>query len=248
METQRVSLKHQTVGALVAADYRKAEVFKRFGIDFCCGGGRTVEEVCEKKSINYSTLESELFKVEQEDRSPESPNFNAWDPHLLVEYILSVHHHYVRESIPLLKEFTTKVARVHGHANPEVIAIAEVFGEVAAELEAHMIKEEQVLFPSIQQMAGAQEEHKPLPRPPFGTVRNPISMMEHDHERAGALMAEIRRLSDDFTPPDHACTTYRVAYFKLEEFEADLHKHVHLENNILFPKAIALEQPPSSPS
>ena len=243
-----MSVEHKTVGELVAADYRKAEVFKRFGIDFCCGGGRTVEEACQKKGIPYSTLENELLKVEQENGSSDLMNFHEWDPRVLIDYILSVHHSYVRENIPLLKEFTTKVARVHGHAHPEVVAIAELFGEVATELEEHMMKEEQILFPYIKRLAGVQRQNKPMHRPPFGTVRNPISMMEFEHERAGEILAEIRRLSHDFTPPEHACTTYRVAYFKLEEFEADLHKHIHLENNILFPRAIALEQPLSSPS
>ncbi len=248
MKADPMSVEHKTVGEVVAADYRKAEVFKRFGIDFCCGGGRTVEEACQKKGIAYSTLENELFKVEQENESAEPMNFHEWDARVLVDHILSVHHSYVRENIPLLKEFTTKVARVHGHANPEVVAIAELFGEVATELEEHMMKEEQILFPYIKRLAGLQGQNEPVHRPPFGTVRNPITMMELEHERAGEILSEIRRVSHDFTPPEHACTTYRVAYFKLQEFEADLHKHIHLENNILFPCAIALEQRPSSPS
>ena len=248
MKADPLSVEHKTVGELVAADYRKAEVFKRFGIDFCCGGGRTVEEACQKKGIPYSTLENELLKMEQENGSSDLMNFHEWDARVLIDYILSIHHRYVRENIPLLKEFITKVARVHGHAHPEVVAIAALFGEVASELEAHMIKEEQILFPYIKRLAGIQGQNEPVHRPPFGTVRNPITMMELEHERAGEILAEIRRVSHHFTPPEHACTTYRVAYFKLEEFEADLHKHIHLENNILFPCAIALEQPSSSPS
>ena len=110
------------------------------------------------------------------------------------------------------------------------------------------MKEEQILFPYIKRLAGIQRQNEPVHRPPFDTVRNPITMMELEHERAGETLAEIRRVSHDFTPPEHACTTYRVAYFKLQEFEADLHKHIHLENNILFPCAIALEHRPSSPS
>ncbi len=248
MKAEPMSVELKTIGELVAADYRKAEVFKRFGIDFCCGGGRTVKVACQKKGIPYSTLENELLKVEQENESPDLMNFHEWDARVLMDYILSVHHSYVRENIPLVKEFTTKVARVHGHAHPEVVAIAELFGEVAVELEQHMMKEEQILFPFIKRLAGLQGERKPGHHPSFGTVRNPIRMMELEHERAGEILAEIRRLSHDFTPPEHACTTYRVAYFKLQEFEADLHKHIHLENNILFPSAIALEQPTSSPS
>lgn len=242
MEADPINVEQQTVGALVAADYRKAEVFKRFGIDFCCGGGRTVKEACEKQGVSYSDLEAELLKMQHQDDVTEPMNFNAWDPRLLVDYILYTHHTYVRENIPLLQEFTAKVAKVHGHANPEVVEIAALFGEMAVELEQHMMKEERILFPYVKRLAGLRGLQEPMGQPPFGTVQNPIRMMELEHERAGEIMAEIRRLSHDFTPPDHACTTYRVSYFKLEEFEADLHKHIHLENNILFPKALAAEQ------
>ena len=242
MEADSINVEQQTVGALVAADYRKAEVFKRFGIDFCCGGGRTVKEACEKQGVSYSDLEAELLKMQHPDDVTEPMNFNAWDPRLLVDYILYTHHTYVRENIPLLQEFTAKVAKVHGHANPEVVEIAALFGEMAVELEQHMMKEEHILFPYVKRLAGLRGLQEPMGQPPFGTVQNPIRMMELEHERAGEIMAEIRRLSHDFTPPDHACTTYRVSYFKLEEFEADLHKHIHLENNILFPKALAAEQ------
>ncbi len=237
-----MNIQEETVGALVAADYRKAQVFKQFGIDFCCGGGRTVKEACEKKGVSLGELEDELNKIQAKDQSAEPTNFNEWDPRLLVEYILYTHHTYVRDNIPLLKEFTKKVARVHGQANPEVVEIAERFDEVAGELEDHMMKEERILFPYIKQLADARGQQEALDKPPFGTVNNPIRMMELEHEHAGEILAEIRRLSNDYTPPDHACTTYKVSYFKLEEFEADLHKHIHLENNILFPKAKSIEQ------
>ncbi len=242
MQIDEMNLEHTTVGALVAADYRKAEVFKRFGIDFCCGGGRTVGEACEKKGVPYNTLERELLKVKQDKGSPEPTNYHEWDPRVLIDHILSIHHVYVRENIPLLKEFSTKVARVHGQANPEVVEIAELFDEVGNELETHMKKEEQILFPYIKRLGDAREQQEPLDHPSFGSVENPIRMMELEHERAGEIMAEIRRLSDDYTPPEHACTTYRVSYFKLEEFEADLHRHIHLENNVLFPMARAIER------
>ena len=172
----------------------------------------------------------------------EAINFNELDPRFLVDYILNIHHAYVRKNAPLLIEFTTKVARVHGQANPEVIEIAELFKELVSELELHMMKEENILFPYIKRLVAFQGSNKAWDKPPFGSVQNPISMMEMEHEHAGNAMAEIRKLSNHFTPPEHACTTYRVSYLKLKEFEEDLHKHVHLENNILFPKASALEQ------
>lgn len=228
-----MAFEQQTVGELVAADYRKAEVFKRHGIDFCCGGGRTVAVACEKEGVPMDQMEQELVDAEQKNGSTEVLAFNSWDPRKLVDYILYAHHSYVRENIPLLREFTAKLARVHGHANPELVEIKSVFDALSVELEEHMVKEEEVLFPFIKQ------EPKQAGQPAFGSIENPVRMMEDEHERAGAAMAEIRRLSDNYSPPDHACTTYRVTYAKLEEFEDDLHKHVHLENNILFPKALA---------
>jgi regulator of cell morphogenesis and NO signaling len=228
-----MTFENQTVGELVAADYRKAEVFKRHGIDFCCGGGRTVGVACAKKGVAVDQIEEELVNAEHKDGATEVLPFDSWDPRKLVDYILYAHHSYVRDNIPLLREFTTKLARVHGHANPELVEIKSIFDDLATELEEHMVKEEEVLFPFIKQSPAVAAT------PAFGAIENPIRMMEDEHERAGAAMAEIRRLSDNYSPPDHACTTYRVTYAKLEEFETDLHKHVHLENNILFPKALA---------
>ncbi|WP_457653259.1 iron-sulfur cluster repair di-iron protein [Rhodocaloribacter sp.] len=239
MTETTTSFADRTVADLVAEDYRKAGVFKKHGIDFCCGGGRTVRAVCEKKGLAYEALEAELRQVEQ---APPVHDDAAWTLDGLVRHIVETHHGYVRENIPLIREFTAKVARVHGHANPEVVRIAGLFDAVAAELAAHMMKEEQVLFPYIERLAAARRDGKRPERPFFGTVQNPIRMMEAEHETAGDLMKEIRRLSADYTPPAHACNTYRVAYFKLEEFEADLHRHIHLENNILFPRATTLER------
>jgi regulator of cell morphogenesis and NO signaling len=228
----RIKMKfaNQTVGDLVAADFRKAEVFKRHGIDFCCGGGRTVAVACEKKGVSQDELEQELTDVEERSNSTEELDFNSWNTSKLVDYILYAHHSYIRENIPLLRGFTEKVARVHGHANPELVEIRRLFDEMATDLEHHMMKEEQILFPWIKKM----DDPGALPS---NEIQGPIHMMEEEHEHAGAVMAEIRRLSNNYTPPEHACTTYRVSFAKLEEFEADLHKHVHLENNILFPKA-----------
>ncbi len=242
MKAEFVNIEEETIGNLVADDYRKAEIFKRFGIDFCCGGGRTVRTACEKKGVNIDELKHELAKVEQLDTSSEGLQFNEWDLPVLIDYILKEHHAYVRASIPVMMEFVTKVARVHGHANPEVVEIARLVKDLAVDLEQHMMKEENILFPYIRHIVELKETGKSWERPPFGAVGNPIRMMEIEHEHAGDLLAEIRELSSNFTPPEHACTTYRVSYLKMEEFESNLHQHVHLENNILFPKAIAIEQ------
>ena len=241
-EPDVLSFEEKRVGDLVAEDYRKAEVFKKFGIDFCCGGGRTVVDACAKKGVDYDELARELMQAETAATTSEQSDFKSMDPGSLVDYIVRVHHTYVRENVPLLREFTAKVAKVHGHANPEVVRIAELFDALGAELTEHMMKEESILFPYIKRLVVSKERKESVAPPPFGSVQNPIAMMEHEHETAGNILAEIRRLSSEYSPPDHACTTYKVAYLKLEEFEGDLHKHIHLENNILFPQALAIEQ------
>lgn len=234
------NLAQRTIGELVAEDYRRATVFKQNGIDFCCGGGRTLEAACEKKGLSLQGMQRALKDAEQKRAAP-STRPSAWALDFLADYIVNEHHTYVRESIPLLQEFTHKVARVHGNAHPEAIEIARLFDELAGELSRHMQKEEQVLFPYVKVLVAAHKHEHAPEQPAFGSVQHPIQMMVHEHERAGEILREIRRLSHDFTPPEHACNTYRVSYAKLQEFEEDLHRHIHLENNILFPKAAALE-------
>jgi len=231
----------KTVGELVVKDYRFAGVFKKFGIDFCCGGKRLLHEVCTEKGVALDALLAELEKAATTATAHEQ-NYEQWETDFLADYIVNVLHRYVRENIPLLREYTAKVARVHGEAHPEVVEIARLFEEVASELDQHMMKEEHILFPYIKQLVAARRENQEVMPPPFGTVENPIRMMEHEHDHAGNLMKQIRQLSHNFIPPDDACNTFRVTYAKLQEFEEDLHQHIHLENNILFPQAIELEQ------
>ncbi len=231
----------KTIGELVAEDYRKAEVFKKYGIDFCCGGKKSVKEVCEKKGIDFATLEKELLQTEGGSCSIGGENFNAWQLEKLIDYIIEKHHTYVNRSLPLLLEYSQKVATVHGNSNPETVKIAGLVSQLADEMYQHMMKEERVLFPYIKELEKTLTSGGHPAQPPFGTVKNPVAMMEAEHEQAGELLRQIGILSNNFTPPEHACNTYRVEYFKLKEFEDDLHRHVHLENNILFPKAVEME-------
>lgn len=228
------------VGELVAADYRYADVFKEFSIDFCCGGGKSLQRVCEEKGISKPALLHALnaVAISAEDVGID---FVAMGPGLLADYITAKHHTYVNNNLPLINEYALKVANAHGQHNPEVIKIAQLWNELSAELAVHMKKEELMLFPYIKQL-GAYKDTDNLPSAPFGSVANPIRVMLHEHDTAGDLMKEIARLSNGYTPPEYACNTYRVLYAKLKEFEADLYKHVHLENNILFPRAAALEE------
>jgi regulator of cell morphogenesis and NO signaling len=230
-----------TIGEIVAQDFRKAEVFKKYGIDFCCRGNVTIEEACAKREINSDELIEKLLEIENKEIEPNT-DFNSWDLSELADYIVNKHHKYVAESIPIMREFGTKVCKVHGEHNPELIDIYKHFNYVAEELLMHMPKEECMLFPYIKELNAANKTGAPINKPHFGSVQNPIRMMELEHITAGNDMEKAKELSNNFTPPDHACATYRVFFSKLNEFEIDLHHHIHLENNILFKKAIELEQ------
>jgi regulator of cell morphogenesis and NO signaling len=234
------ALSEPTIGELVANDFRKAEVFKKFNIDFCCGGKKTVTQACNDKKVDYMEVEIALNKIDSQTSS--SPhNFSEWKLDFLIDYILNTHHEYVKNSIPILLEYTRKVAKVHGAAHPEVITIADYFFKAADELIEHMFKEENILFPYIKQLVASKKEQFITSNCNFGTVQNPINVMEAEHETVGDLFKKIKELSNNYTPPQGACATYKVSFLKLKEFEDDLHQHIHLENNILFPKSILLE-------
>lgn len=231
----------KTVGQLVVEDYRRAEVFKKYGIDFCCGGNRPLEEACQEKGIDPEQLFRELERLETLPSDASQPDFNEWELDFLADYIVNVHHGYLRKNFPQIQEYADKVAHVHGDAHRETVEIARLFAEIIVELRQHMLKEENILFPYIKQLVSARNSGSVPEPPPFGSVQNPIHMMEMEHDHAGDILKRIRKLSRDFTLPEDACNTFRVTYAKLAEFEADLLQHIHLENNILFPKAVALE-------
>lgn len=239
--TLNTNYDERTLGDLVTENYRRADVFKKFGIDFCCKGKRTLEEACSKKDFAIETLKEALADVDNMNENT-ADNFDEFELDILIRHIIDKHHNYVTSSSSIISEYMNKVKKVHGHKNPELIEIADLVDSVITELNQHMYKEENILFPYIEEMVQsnrAGEDHTP---PPFSTIQNPINMMEAEHEFAGDGMRKISSLSNNYTPPEDACATYRVLFARLKEFEEDLHKHVHLENNILFPKAIELEK------
>ncbi len=229
----------KTIGQMVAEDYRTAQVFKEHKIDFCCKGNRTISEVVAKKGLDLQTLLQELDVAKKSDQG-DLPDFKTWSLDLLIDYIEKKHHRYVEQQIPILKQYLDKLCRVHGERHPELHDIFNHFNTSAGELAMHMKKEELVLFPWIRKMVGTPE-NKNLEPPHFGHVSNPIQMMMKEHDNEGERFRTIAELSNDYTPPADACNTYRVAFSLLQEFEEDLHRHIHLENNILFPKAEILE-------
>jgi regulator of cell morphogenesis and NO signaling len=233
------TIENKTVAEVVSENIKTAHVFKKYGIDFCCGGGITIDKACEKKNLDYSMLKEELLKV---DDASKAYSYNSWNLDFLIDHIINVHHTYVEESIPLILEYSNRVAEVHGHHYSEVIEINKLFTEVGEELTSHMKKEEGVLFPYIKTLLLQKSEEKPLTVPSFGTINNPITMMESEHEAAGDIFKEIAKLTNNYTPPEDACNTFKALYAALDEFEQDLHQHIHLENNILHLKAKKLEQ------
>ena len=228
------------VGATVAKNYRTAEVFKKYGIDFCCGGDKLISEACKINQLDFEAVIIDLNSLDQ--KVDQHHDYLHWDIDFLVEYILNVHHTYVQQNIPLLVEYAQKVADSHGAAHKETLEINNLVKVIAEELMAHLQKEEIILFPFVREMVIAKKEGKNIEEMHCHSVNNPIRAMEMEHENAGELFRHISEISNNYCPPEDACATYRVLYAKLEEFEKDLHQHVHLENNVLFPKAISLEK------
>ncbi|NEN22602.1 iron-sulfur cluster repair di-iron protein [Cryomorpha ignava] len=235
------AIQEKTIGEFVAEDYRAAQVFKKYNIDFCCKGNRSIKEVSEKKNIDAETVFRELEAVKQNTGS-ETTDYKAWPIDLLADYVEKRHHRYVEEKTPTIKAFLDKLCKVHGERHPELFEITKIFNESAGDLAAHMKKEELILFPFIHKMVKAQRSGQDIAAPHFGTVENPVSMMMDEHTVEGERFAEIAELTDNYTAPADGCTTYNVTFAMLRDFEEDLHLHIHLENNILFPKAIALEK------
>jgi len=230
-----------SIGSFVTKDYRTAAVFQKYGIDFCCKGGRSIDEVCENKKINADKLLAELADVSGNPNN-QAADFQSWDPDLLADYIEKKHHRYIEETTPPLKQFLEKLCKVHGSNHPELFEINKEFIASADELALHMKKEELILFPYVREMFNSTKSKEIPERPGFGTVQNPIQMMMIEHDTEGERFRKISDLSGNYNPPEDACTTYRVAYSMLKEFDNDLHLHIHLENNILFPKAIEMEK------
>lgn len=234
-------LEQPTIGEYVAQDFRSAAVFSKYGIDFCCKGNRTIEEACEKNNLNFSQIEKEVTQL-LETKSDGAIDFKFWPSDLLIDYIEKTHHRFVEEKSAALIPFLDKLCKVHGQSHPELFEITELFKGCAGELAQHMKKEELILFPFIKKMDNAIRTGRQIEQPHFGTVENPIAMMKEEHEAEGDRFVKIAELTNNYTPPSDGCSTYKVTFAMLQEFEQDLHKHIHLENNILFPRAIEMQE------
>ncbi len=228
-----------SVGEIVAADFRTAAVFERFGIDFCCGGRRSLGDACRTAAADPDAVAQALDALgptfETED------DVTRWPLPRLIDFIVSTHHAYVRSSMPTIARYLTKLQEVHGSRHPELSRVAAYFDQVRGDLDQHMLKEEQVLFPYVRDLADRSDSCGRT-QSPFGTVENPIRMMEREHREAADALRVIRELTRGYTAPEDGCTTYAICMAELQRFERDLHRHVHLENNVLFPAAVEIEQ------
>jgi regulator of cell morphogenesis and NO signaling len=233
----------KTVREFALENPAATRVFEKLGIDYCCGGNQTLDEACRAASLSVDQVLDSLEMAEQTTRTAQTVRDWQREPlGDLIAHINSTHHKYTREEIARLGPLFEKVCSVHGKNHPELLHIRATFAGLAQELTMHMMKEEMVLFPYIVRMEESVIENEPILPPPFGRVQNPISMMEHEHDSAGAALRAMRQASSGYTVPADTCVSYQTLYKALAEFEADLHQHIHLENNILFPRAIAMEK------
>ncbi len=237
MEVQKTRI----IGELVAQDYRSASVFKKYGIDFCCQGNRTISDACTAKKIDVGVVLNDLNAIGNVSNSA-GIDFKSWPLDLLADYIEKTHHRYVEDKSPELMAHIETICEVHGNNHPELHEIKELMGQTVSNLTQHMKKEELILFPFVRKMENAKRRGELLQKPSFGSIKNPINEMESEHSAEGDRFRDIERLSNNYTPPADACNSYRVAFAMLKEFQDDLHLHIHLENNILFPKSILLEE------
>jgi regulator of cell morphogenesis and NO signaling len=231
-------LLNQTLAEIVTANHRAASVFEKYHLDFCCKGKRSLTKACEEKSLPVAPILADLDTIFAE-RKNEGTLFNYITLSQLCDYIVATHHAYVKQSAPQITAYLEKVANKHGDRHPYIIDVLRLFTELKNELAEHMHKEEQILFPRIKELEnGAGTTTGSVHAP--GYIEAPVAVMEHQHDGAGRLLEQIREKTNNYTAPEDACTTHRVTIASLQAFEADLHRHVHLENNILFPRATEL--------
>lgn len=231
----------KTVGEIAAEMPSATREFEKLGIDYCCGGNRTLDEACASASIS---VDEALARLEQSVSHIQSSDSTDWQNQLLADliaHITSNHHAFVRAESPRLEALAAKVVGVHGKNHPELLQVQAIFSALAEELRVHLMKEEQILFPYVLIMEESTLAGEPAPPAMFGTVMNPVRMMMQEHDGVGEALRSLRSVTSDYKVPEDACISYRTLYDALLGFESDLHQHIHLENNILFARAVAME-------
>ncbi|HZQ22206.1 MAG TPA: iron-sulfur cluster repair di-iron protein [Terriglobales bacterium] len=233
----------KTVRELALENFAATRIFEELGIDYCCGGNRPLEEACRAANLNPDqVLDSLEMALNARRAASADRNWQTEPLSDLIEHIKATHHKSTRDAIARIPPLLDKVCSAHGKNHPELIHVRGVFRGLAQELTTHMLKEEIVLFPYITRMEDATIAKEPLLPAPFGSVQNPVTMMEHEHDSAGTALRAMKTASAGYVPPPDACVSYQTLYRALTEFERDLHQHIHLENNVLFPRAVAIER------
>jgi regulator of cell morphogenesis and NO signaling len=228
---------------IVTHDYRTADVFRKYDIDFCCGGKWPLEVMCQNKNLQTSDVINDLKKVVRQSSSNAAIDFDKWDIDFLADYIFYVHHRYLEKALPEIKEQTSIFLDGHRKKFPELEKIEEIIDRFLKEIPPHMKQEEEVFFPYIKQIHHAHKHRESYARLLIRTLRKPLEeIMIKEHEVTGANLNKLRAITNNYTPPDNACITHKITFCKLKELDKDLVQHIHLESNILFPKAIAMEQ------
>ncbi|HWI89822.1 MAG TPA: iron-sulfur cluster repair di-iron protein [Flavisolibacter sp.] len=230
----------ETVGQIAAKDIRKAEVFRKLGIDFCCGGKKSLKQACEEKGLDLEAVESALTNANEAPKVSE--NYDRWNPDFLADYIFNKHHQYYYDEAPIIAELLTKVVDHHGERFPELEEVYRLYVTLVQELNSHFAKEEKVLFPFIKTLVQAKQTGNTQQLQSQFSLSGPIQMMEVDHDAAGDILGGLSEVTNNYTAPAGACNSFQFLYRKLKELDEDLHQHIHLENNILFPKALSLEK------
>jgi regulator of cell morphogenesis and NO signaling len=232
----------KTVRELAVETPGATRIFEKLKIDYCCGGGKSLGTACAVAGADVDEVVRLLGEATNTEPHGVAPlNFQSMSVSDLTAYIIRKHHDFTREEIKRLQALLTKVCSVHGENHPELSGINVIFESLRDELEPHMIKEERILFPFMVALEMAHNDGAAPPKPPFGSVGNPIRMMMNEHDSAGTNLREMRELSNGFEVPPDVCISYSTLYEALFNFEQDLHQHIHLENNILFPRAVELE-------
>lgn len=230
------------VGDLVVENPVLARLFEKIGIDYCCGGKATLAEACRRTTLSLDALLELIQQGSQSPSSEEESAISQMDVLALLDHIERKHHTFTREELERAERLMTKVLHAHSDRHPELRELAQLLEELTQELAVHMQKEERILFPYLRALAAAQKASLPLGRPAFQSALNPIRVMHQEHDAAGLYLQRLRELTGDFLPPADACPTFRALYESLAALRADLHQHIHLENNVLFPRAVPLEQ------
>lgn len=231
----------ETIGEIVAKDLRKSEVFKKYGIDFCCGGKKTVKQVCEEQGLDYQQVLADLQEPIEGPATGANMNYEDWALDFLADFVVNTHHSYVRKYLPEIKQYAAKVAQVHGPQHPELHEVNSLFLQVDQEMTEHMVEEEEVLFSTIKKIVEAQKNNTQYENNTGKTFGELVRETEEEHDSVGRAMERIRKITDNYTLPSDACTSYSLLFQMLEEFESDLFIHIHLENNVLFVKAEEIE-------